>query len=66
MRNRDPIVVGRTNPREDLRTVLKEGQNRLNDNISVIILKVKTDKQQKNGVLGLISNCFYSLKKLFK
>ena len=36
------------------------------DNISVIILKVKTDKQQKNGVLGLISNCFYSLKKLFK
>jgi len=32
MRNRNPIVVGRTNPRQDLRTVLEEGQNRLNAN----------------------------------
>jgi protein phosphatase len=33
------------------------------DNISVIILKVKTDRRDKNGILGLISNVFYSMKK---
>ena len=42
MRNRNPIVVGRANPREDLRTVLAEGQNRLNANISVIIFPQTT------------------------
>jgi len=42
MRNRNPIVVGRINPREDLRTVLEEGQNRLNANISVIIFPQTT------------------------
>jgi 1-acyl-sn-glycerol-3-phosphate acyltransferase len=42
MRNRNPIVVGRANPREDLRTVLEEGQNRLNANISVIIFPQTT------------------------
>lgn len=42
MRSRNPIVVGRANPREDLRIVLKEGQNRLNDNISVVIFPQTT------------------------
>jgi 1-acyl-sn-glycerol-3-phosphate acyltransferase len=42
MRSRNPIVVGRANPREDLRTVLEEGQNRLNDNISVVIFPQTT------------------------
>jgi 1-acyl-sn-glycerol-3-phosphate acyltransferase len=42
MRNRDPIVVGRANPREDLRIVLEEGQNRLNANISVVIFPQTT------------------------
>jgi len=42
MRSRNPIVVGRANPREDLKTVLVEGQNRLNDNISVVIFPQTT------------------------
>ena len=42
MRNRNPIVVGRANPREDLRTVLEEGQKRLNANTSVIIFPQTT------------------------
>lgn len=42
MQNRNPIVVGRTHPREDLRIVLEEGQNRLNANISVIIFPQTT------------------------
>ncbi len=42
MRNRDPIVVGRVNPREDLRTVLEEGMKRLAAGISVIIFPQST------------------------
>ena len=42
MQNRNPIVVGRANPREDLRTVLEEGQNRLNANTSVVIFPQTT------------------------
>ena len=42
MRNRNPIVVGRGNPRADLKTVLDEGQNRLNANMSVIIFPQTT------------------------
>ena len=50
MRNRNPIVVGRGNPREDLRTVLEEGQNRLNANISVIIFR------KRRAVTNLMPN----------
>jgi 1-acyl-sn-glycerol-3-phosphate acyltransferase len=55
MRNRNPIVVGRSNPREDLRTVLEEGQNRLKANISVIIFpqttrSVSFDPQKFNSL----------------
>ena len=33
----DPIVVGRTNPREDFRVVMEEGRRRLAQGISVVI-----------------------------
>jgi len=42
MRSRNPITVGRENPREDLKTVLVEGQNRINANISVVIFPQTT------------------------
>jgi 1-acyl-sn-glycerol-3-phosphate acyltransferase len=42
MRSRNPISVGRDNPREDLKTVLNEGQGRINANISVIIFPQTT------------------------
>jgi len=42
MRSRKPITVGRDNPREDLKTVLLEGQNRINANISVVIFPQTT------------------------
>ena len=37
MRSRDPIAVGRKDPRADLETVLREGQARLEKGISIII-----------------------------
>jgi 1-acyl-sn-glycerol-3-phosphate acyltransferase len=37
MRARDPITVGRTNPREDLVAVLTGGEERLKRGISVIV-----------------------------
>jgi 1-acyl-sn-glycerol-3-phosphate acyltransferase len=42
MRNRNPVVVGRENPREDLRLVLEEGRKRLEANISVVIFPQTT------------------------
>ena len=42
MRSRNPIVVGRTNPREDFRIVLNEGQKRINQDISVVIFPQTT------------------------
>lgn len=42
LRARDPIVVGRGNPREDLKIVLEEGQKRLSRNVSVIIFPQTT------------------------
>ena len=42
MRSRNPIVVGRENPREDLKAVLEEGQKRLQENISVVIFPQTT------------------------
>ena len=57
LRARDPIVVGRVNPREDLRTVLEEGQKRLSQNISVIIFPQTTRSPefdaQKFNTLGV-------------
>ncbi len=40
--SRDPIVVSREDPREDLKTVLREGVKRLREGISVIIFPQNT------------------------
>jgi len=42
MRSRNPVVVGRENPREDLRSVLEEGQKRLEADISIVIFPQTT------------------------
>lgn len=42
MRSRNPVIVGRDNPRKDLKTVLDEGRNRLNANMSIIIFPQTT------------------------
>jgi 1-acyl-sn-glycerol-3-phosphate acyltransferase len=42
MRSRDPIVVGRENPREDLKAVLLEGSKRLQNGRSVIVFPQST------------------------
>jgi 1-acyl-sn-glycerol-3-phosphate acyltransferase len=42
MRSRDPITVGRTNPREDLKSVLEGGTARLAKGISVVIFPQTT------------------------
>lgn len=42
MRSRDPIAVGRANPREDLVTVLEEGKERLGRGVSVIVFPQTT------------------------
>jgi 1-acyl-sn-glycerol-3-phosphate acyltransferase len=42
MRSRDPIAVGRTNPREDLKAVLEGGAERLGGGISLIIFPQTT------------------------
>lgn len=42
MRSRDPITVGRTNPREDLKAVLEGGAERLKAGISIIIFPQTT------------------------
>lgn len=45
MRSRDPIVVGRTNPREDLKAVMEGGRERLARGISVVIFPQRTRKE---------------------
>lgn len=42
MRSRDPIVVGRVNPRDDLKAVLGGGKERLEAGTSVVIFPQKT------------------------
>ena len=42
MRSRDPILVGRTNPREDLKVVLEEGIKKLQTGQSIIIFPQST------------------------
>ncbi len=42
MRSRNPIVVGCTNPREDLKIVMIEGEKRLANNVSVVIFPQTT------------------------
>ncbi len=42
MRSRNPVVVGRENPREDLKTVLDEGRKRIEADVSVVIFPQTT------------------------
>jgi 1-acyl-sn-glycerol-3-phosphate acyltransferase len=42
MRSRNPITVGRDNPREDLKAVLREGQSRIRADMSVVIFPQTT------------------------
>jgi len=42
MRSRDPITVTRTNPRDDLKTVLEGGKKRLSEGVSIIIFPQTT------------------------
>ena len=48
MRSRNPIVVGRVNPREDLKTVLAEGTSKLGKGVSIIIFPQSTRAQAFN------------------
>jgi 1-acyl-sn-glycerol-3-phosphate acyltransferase len=55
MRSRDPVVVGRTNPREDLEAVLAGGAERLARGISMIVFPQATrgevfDRAQFNSL----------------
>lgn len=45
MRSRNPIAVSRTNPRQDLKVVLTEGQDRLQKGVSVIVFPQTTRSQ---------------------
>lgn len=42
MRSRDPIALGRTNAREDLKTVMLEGKDRLDKGISITVFPQTT------------------------
>lgn len=42
MRSRDPVAVSRTNPRQDLKIVLEEGEKRLRQGISIIVFPQTT------------------------
>jgi 1-acyl-sn-glycerol-3-phosphate acyltransferase len=42
MRSRDPIVVGRINPREDLKAVLNEGAKKIEQGVSIVIFPQST------------------------
>ncbi|MBW2409907.1 MAG: 1-acyl-sn-glycerol-3-phosphate acyltransferase [Deltaproteobacteria bacterium] len=46
LQTRKPVVVGRANPREDLKTVLEEGQVILNQNISIVLFPQTTRSVQ--------------------
>ncbi len=42
MRSCDPVAISRTNPRQDLKVVLEEGEKRLSNGISVIVFPQST------------------------
>ncbi len=57
LQSRDPVVVGRANPREDLKTVMEEGQEKLKNNISIILFPQTTRSvefdEKKFNTLGV-------------
>lgn len=55
MRSRNPVLVGRTNAREDLKAVLTQGAERLQQGISIVVFPQTTrttafDPQQFNSI----------------
>ncbi|MDE5832776.1 MAG: 1-acyl-sn-glycerol-3-phosphate acyltransferase [Desulfovibrio sp.] len=46
MRSRDPVVVRRENPREDLATVLSGGTERLNKGVSIVVVPQHTRSRE--------------------
>ncbi len=55
MRSRNPIALGRTNAREDLKTVMVEGKKRLEEGISIMVFPQTTrgtafDPKQFNSI----------------
>ncbi|MCX6286710.1 MAG: lysophospholipid acyltransferase family protein [Bacteroidetes bacterium] len=48
MRTRNPIVLSRSNPREDFRIVMEEGLKRISQGISVIVFPQHTRRTQFN------------------
>jgi 1-acyl-sn-glycerol-3-phosphate acyltransferase len=42
MRSRDPVAVTRNNPRQDLKIVLEEGEDRLSRGVSIIVFPQTT------------------------
>ncbi|MCD6525415.1 MAG: 1-acyl-sn-glycerol-3-phosphate acyltransferase [Desulfuromonas sp.] len=55
MRSRNPVIVGRDNPREDLKTVLQQGCERLAQGTSVVVFPQTTrttefDPEQFNSI----------------
>jgi len=48
MISREPVVVGRENPRQDLATVLREGVEKLSRNISIFIFPQRTRTKDFN------------------
>jgi 1-acyl-sn-glycerol-3-phosphate acyltransferase len=46
MRSRDPIVLGRSNPREDLQTVMSQGMEHLQKGYSVMMFPQSTRKSE--------------------
>jgi 1-acyl-sn-glycerol-3-phosphate acyltransferase len=57
LQSRDPVIVGRANPREDLKTVMEEGQEKLKKNISIILFPQTTRSvefdEKKFNTLGV-------------
>jgi 1-acyl-sn-glycerol-3-phosphate acyltransferase len=49
LQSRDPVVVGRVNPREDLKAVLEGGLARLNNNISIVLFPQTTRSVDFDG-----------------
>ena len=57
MRSRDPVVVGRTDPRTDLKNMLEGGVNRLNSGTSIVIFpqgeRTTTFSPEKFNSIGI-------------
>jgi len=59
-------VVSNERPAKACQTLVDLANERGgDDNITVIVLKVKNNKDEKGGIMGMISRIIYSLKKKF-